>query len=384
MRSAMETQDPLVGRVLGGRFELVRSIGAGTWGVVYEAEHVPLRRKVAVKILRPGAAADGRIRNRFVIEARLLSQLDHPNIVRILDFGRDEEILFLAMEYLDGVTLAASAGREPVMEPKRAAHIMMQVASALAFAHAKSIVHRDIKPANVMLIVADSTDGPAVDHVKVCDFGLAKMLDPEVNVLSQGPVSLQGVALGTPAYMSPEQARGEALDSRTDVFAFGVLFYELLSGRKPYVPEAASDVGAMHESQTPPPLEDLVRDLDPRLGAIVRGAMERDRETRTASAQALKMDLDVFLKSQAPIRRPPSWTPRLSPLPAARAPARPGPSVLEGRASLAIRLAGATPQCAADRTSAAPRAKRVPPAVWVILVALASALVGSIVLLALR
>jgi eukaryotic-like serine/threonine-protein kinase len=289
------TADPLVGRVIGGRFEIGRAIGAGAWGTVYEARHVQLQKRVAVKVLKPRAAGDPRVANRFVIEARLASQLDHPHCVRILDFGRDEDLLFLAMEYLEGENLRGLLDRERRVEPLRACRIMLQVASALGAAHAKSILHRDIKPANIVLVEAAGEDGPIRDVVKVCDFGLAKMLDPDAHPLSHGPVSVQGVILGTPAFMSPEQARGEHLDQRTDIFSWGAVMYCLLTGVHPFEPDAGTDLARMHERREPIPVTAFLPGLDPRLESIVMQAIAKDREKRVASARDLRIELERFL-----------------------------------------------------------------------------------------
>jgi serine/threonine-protein kinase len=300
----MTDRHSMIGRVIGGRFHVVRHIGSGGWGDVFLAEHVPLKRKVALKVLSSTATRDPRITNRFVAEARIASQLDHEHCVRVLDFGRDEDLLYLAMEHLDGESMQAVLAREGRFEPARAASVMAQVADALAAAHARSILHRDIKPGNIMLVVKEKDGERIKDWVKVCDFGLAKMLEPGAEPIVDAPLTIQGAVLGTPSYMSPEQARGEALDQRTDIFSWGVVFYRALSGQLPFGSEA-STVGAVHPTSKPPhALSELVVGLDPQIERIVQWAMAPDREQRCASARELKQRLEPLCRSLPPEEGP--------------------------------------------------------------------------------
>ena len=210
---------------IAGRYDVVQRLGAGAFGTVYKAKDKVLGRMVAIKTIRlEGLAAQGasleELLERFNREARVSAQLKHPNIVTVYDVGNSDGMTYLAMEFIDGVgldRLIANEGRLPV---ERAALIASQVADGLDFAHRHSVVHRDIKPANIMI--------ESGDRVKVTDFGIAKVTD------SGDHLTMTGSLLGTPSYMSPEQARGAALDGRSDLFAVGAVLYEMLAGKKAF------------------------------------------------------------------------------------------------------------------------------------------------------
>ena len=206
------------------RYQVIKRLGAGAFGTVYKAKDKILGRMVAIKTIRlEGLAASGgagleELMDRFKREAMVSAQLKHPNIVTIYDIGDSEGVSYIAMEFIDGVGLdrvIAGAGRLPV---DRAAALAAQVADALDFAHKHNVVHRDIKPANIMV--------EAGDRVKVTDFGIAKVTDSAEHLTATGSL------LGTPSYMSPEQARGSAIDGRSDLFAVGAIVYEMVAGKK--------------------------------------------------------------------------------------------------------------------------------------------------------
>ncbi|MEO6418406.1 MAG: serine/threonine-protein kinase, partial [Polyangiaceae bacterium] len=210
----------LVGSVLGGRYRIVRRMGAGGMGAVYEALQEDLNRRVAVKVLHPHLALDADLVQRFKREAQAAAALGHPNIVHVTDFQVNPgEQPFLVMEYLTGKSFRELMKEETRLPAKRAAFIATQVLSALAAAHEANIVHRDIKPDNIFL----SSTSAMKDLVKVLDFGIAKLLKPS----DEGPLTMAGTVLGTLSYMAPEQARGEVVDHRADLYALGCIMFEL-------------------------------------------------------------------------------------------------------------------------------------------------------------
>lgn len=235
------------GTLVGGRYRIERTLGDGGYGVVYLATQTAMDRSVALKVLRQDLEADQIAIERFYREAKAASSLSHPNIVRIFDFGVDEELsaTYLVMEYVQGRTLEQALRAEGPFSERRAAQILLQVARSLVSAHAADIVHRDLKPANIM--VANLSDGE--EHVKVLDFGVAKILDADAKRITRtdGPI-------GTPAYMSPEQVSGKAIDLRSDLYSLGCVLHELVTGEAPYGSEQAVSVMFQHVSDPVPPL----------------------------------------------------------------------------------------------------------------------------------
>lgn len=284
------------GKVLGD-YRLVREIGRGGMGIVYEAEQVSLERRVALKVLPAGAALDERLAIRFLREARAAARLRHPGIVPVFAAGHEEGVLFFAMELIDGESLAERLARGK-LAPHEAASIALEVASALHHAHEAGLVHRDVKPENIIL----GRDGRA----RVADFGLVRELSGSRLTRSQH-------VLGTPAFCPPEQARGETVDRRGDVYALGAVLYAMLSGRPPYAGEVPAAVLARLLSDSPAPLATLVPDLPERLGGICRRAMARDPARRYPDAAALAQDLEGFLTDEpAPRARIPVVSPLLA------------------------------------------------------------------------
>jgi serine/threonine protein kinase len=291
-----DTLDPLLGRLVAGKLEILRLLGAGAMGRVYHAHHVGLDKPVAIKVLlNPGGSTDAQAL-RFQAEARAASRLDHPNSVQILDFGQDRDgLLYIAMEYLEGVDLQDVLKGHDRLPSARVAFIMSQVFAALGAAHQKGVVHRDMKPGNVMLIEKVGDEGRIQDFVKVCDFGLAKILDGEGD---HPPLTRQGAIFGTPAYMSPEQARGAPLDGRSDIYACGVIMFKMLSGRTPFRAESPTGVLMQHLQDPPPPLRPLAMELDPRLELIVKRCLEKDPNDRFQDAREVRDALREILRAQ--------------------------------------------------------------------------------------
>ena len=279
-----------------GHFHIKALLGAGGMGDVYLAEDTRLGRKVALKLLNAESTGDPERVQRFKQEARAASALNHPNIVTIFEIDEIEGESFIATEFIEGETLRQRMNRAPIMLGDTL-NIIRQIASALREAHAAGIVHRDIKPENVMI----RPDG----LVKVLDFGLAKLNkrnsgDNKIPAIKE-LVTQPGIVMGTVAYMSPEQVRGLDVDERSDVFSLGVMFYEMVTGRKPFVGDTASDLMAEILKSSPAPISQLLPAVSPTLEAIIATALQKDRDERYQTTQQLLDDLSM-LKSQLEIQ----------------------------------------------------------------------------------
>ncbi len=269
-------------------YEIRSKIGTGGMGEVYLAQDTKLDRKVALKILPADVANDPPRLRRFVQEAKAVSALNHPNIITIYQIERIESIDFIATEFIDGVTLRQHL-EDTRIKIGEALDIALQITSALAAAHAAGIVHRDIKPENIML----RGDG----YVKVLDFGLAKLVEqPTTRVEGEAETRAlfktePGLVMGTLHYMSPEQARGQQVDARTDIFSFGVVFYEMIAGRVPFKGDSQADIFVSLLERDPPPLAQYSSDIPPELERIVVACLAKDREQRYQSMTQLANDL---------------------------------------------------------------------------------------------
>jgi serine/threonine protein kinase len=286
--------DPLVGRTIGGgRYRIEFLLGVGGMGRVYNAEHAALAKRIAVKVLDKSFQDDAQFAGRFHQEALAASKLDHRNVMHVLDFGQEPDgLLYIAMELLDGENLASKIEREGAFEFPRVLEIMNQVLAALQAAHDREIVHRDMKPENIVIVPRDDDDGRRVEFVKVCDFGLAKMTDDRASTppgpARRGKLTMVGTVMGTPEYMSPEQCRGEVMDLRTDIYACGVILYELLTGRVPFTSDNPMDILGMHCLAQPMSPRVLNPSITIPLEAVVMKAMAKDRQYRYSSARELR------------------------------------------------------------------------------------------------
>jgi tRNA A-37 threonylcarbamoyl transferase component Bud32 len=282
--------DPFPGRVIAGNFRVQRLIGSGAMGNVYQAEQLSLGKNVAVKILHAHLADDEKLVRRFQREAKSASRLNHPNSIQIIDSGRDADgSLFIAMELLAGRDLARVIREEFPLPLPRIVRILSQVLSALDEAHAQGVIHRDLKPSNIMLI--ERRGQP--DFVKVCDYGIAKA-QMEDGYAEPQMLTIQGLVCGTPEYMSPEQARGEPLDGRTDVYSAAVILFQLVTGDIPFHGNTPLAIVSRHLSESPPLPSS--RRTDPKLPAdlddlIMRG-LAKNRELRPATAAVFREELE--------------------------------------------------------------------------------------------
>src|SRR5579872_4915456 len=242
--------DALVGRTLPGGYRVTNLLGVGGMGRVYCAEQVTLGRTVAVKVVHPHLATDEMTAARFLNEARAASRLSHPNSVAIFDFGRTSDgHAYMVMEFLRGKDLSHVAAADGPLPVKRIVEILKQTLAALSQAHLLGIVHRDLKPENIVLEPLRSGS----DFVKVVDFGLAKILEADAPQSGNGrALTRPGIVCGTPEYMSPEHARGEPLDGRSDLYALGVVLYELLAGQVPFVSDSPTKTLLMHLTDAVP------------------------------------------------------------------------------------------------------------------------------------
>jgi serine/threonine-protein kinase len=270
--------DDLSDKMLG-EFRILRRLGRGGMAEVYLAEQTTLKRNVAIKVLNQDRVADGSYLKRFQTEAMAAGSLSHPNIIQVLMIGEQEGIQYIAQEYVPGMNLREFLSRKGPPELAVALRVFKQVAAALQAAHNAGIVHRDIKPENIMIT--------RKGDVKVADFGLAQ-LTQEGERLN---LTQDGVTMGTPLYMSPEQVTGSKVDSRTDIYSLGVTCYHVLSGAPPFRGETAINVAMQHLKDEPEPLAKVRGDLPPLMCRIVHKMLAKDPEQRYQSAQALLKDL---------------------------------------------------------------------------------------------
>ena len=279
--------DPIVGTVVGERYRVLEAIGRGGMGSVYRVEHLMMKKELALKLLHPELGRLDEVAKRFEREAEAAARLDHPNIIAVTDFGRTADgMLFLVMELLAGASLAAEIrpGGEHghPLGTERATNILKQTLRALEHAHASGIIHRDLKPENIILVERDGQK----DVVKLLDFGIAKITSGESS--NKEALTQAGVVFGTPEYLSPEQAMGEEADGRADLYAAGVMFYEMLTGRRPFEAASKVEVLSMHLTRDAQPMHKVAPDaqIPVALERIVERAMAKKRSERFADAAA--------------------------------------------------------------------------------------------------
>ncbi len=278
----MDNNDKYIGKLLDNRYEILEVIGEGGMAVVYKALCHRLNRYVAVKIMRDDMAADEEFRRRFCAESHAVAMLSHPNIVAVYDVSHSDEIEYIVMELVDGITLRQYMDKKGVVSWKETLHFTKQIAKALSHAHEHGIIHRDIKPQNIMLL----RDGT----IKVGDFGIA--------ALENEMYESDGQAIGSVHYIAPEQARGECPDARSDIYSLGIVMYEMLTQKKPYDGDTIGEIAIKHMNTEPTPPHEIAPDIPPELERITLKAMNAALEQRYQSATELLEDLESFTQEQ--------------------------------------------------------------------------------------
>lgn len=271
----------MIGKILGNRYKLIEKIGGGGMAIVYKAKCKLLNRYVAVKILRPEFKNDKEFVKRFLVEAQSAASLSHPNIVSVYDVGHEDDLHYIVMELIEGITLKQHISDKGPLDWKEAVNIAIQVCSAIRLAHKNNIIHRDIKPHNILI----TSDGNA----KVADFGIAR-------AVSTSTLTGAGNVLGSVHYFSPEQARGRYIDEKSDVYSLGITLYEMITGKLPFDGETPVSVALMHiEKKAAEPVE-LDKNIPGSVNNIILKAIEKDQSKRYKSAENMLEDLHAVLK----------------------------------------------------------------------------------------
>ena len=276
------TTDKYIGKILDDRYEIIELIGSGGMANVYKALCHRLNRYDAVKIMRDETAANTELRRRFRAESQAVAMLSHPNIVSVYDVSHNDDVEYIVMELIDGITLKQYLQKKSVLDPSEVLDFTIQTAKALEHAHSKGIIHRDIKPQNIMLL----KDG----MIKVADFGIASL----ENTIEEN----NGETVGSVHYIAPEQARGEAPDARSDIYSLGIVMYEMLTGRLPYVGNSDVEVAVKHMNTDPVTPRDIVPSIPEELERICLKAMNSNIDERYQSASEMLADLEEY-KSQS-------------------------------------------------------------------------------------
>lgn len=290
--------EAITGRVLAGRYRLHSVLGRGGVGEVYEAEQVQTGARLAVKKLLPGLADAARLAERFRREARAARLLDHPNIVEVVDLVSEQDSLYIVMELVSGRSVASLVEHGEIA-PRRALVIARQVLEALAHAHARGVIHRDVKPDHIMLVKLGEP-GREYERVKLLDLGLVKLIGGAAGEPGSEPLTQTGVVFGTPTYMAPEQALGRRTDARADLYALGVVLFEMLTGRPPFLSPDPRTLTRMHAAAPPPLLSSIARGrpwCTPELEQLVARALAKRPDARYASALEMTAGLDAAFLS---------------------------------------------------------------------------------------
>lgn len=286
---SVPSRDEFLDAILDDKYRIEEKIGEGGMGKVYRATHIHMDSTVAIKILHTHLASDTTALERFRREARAAAHIRHPNAVAVTDFGvaKDSGIAYLVMEFLEGIELRAKIKEQKQLDYEESYHIVQQTCLALQAAHSKGIIHRDLKPDNIWLLRSDE----GIARVKVLDFGIAKLKSSS----DSGTLTQQGMIVGTPFYMSPEQCKGEELDARSDIYSLGIILYEMLTGQVPF--QAATPVGIVlkHANEPPRPPSELRQGIPPSVQEVVLRALKKLPQERQGSALELAQEFEIAL-----------------------------------------------------------------------------------------
>jgi eukaryotic-like serine/threonine-protein kinase len=304
LRVMSETGDPeLIGRRVANKFFIEKFLGGGAMGAVYRARDDSLERNVALKVMHPAVAVDPSFVSRFHREARAASRLDHPNSMRVIEYGEEPDgLLYIAMEYLEGRDLYKVIHEDWPLPEARIADIMMKALAAIAVAHEMGVIHRDLKPENIMILNRKDDEGQ--DIVKVCDFGIAKITEKDDDAPGGPPktagqkLTTAGLVVGTPEYMSPEQARGEKLDARSDLYSMGIILYQLLTGRTPFLADTALAVVLKHISEQPEPPRTIYPGVHKGLESVSLKALAKVRDDRFQAARDMRAAIKAAIEGR--------------------------------------------------------------------------------------
>jgi serine/threonine protein kinase len=282
------------------QYELLEMLSAGGMGAIYKAQNRYTGANVAIKVLYPECAHDPEIWRRFITEAKALSALKHPNICQMYDFGISHgEMPYLVMEWINGISVERKVERDGPLSVREAVQIFQQISAALSQAHQKKVVHRDLKPGNILL-TRDLADGRTIVHL--VDFGIAKEFSDQENKLQTEELNAPATVVGTPAYMSPEQARGASIDWRSDVYSLGCVMYFVLTGNPPFIGEKAGDILHKQINEEPPETDPALK-IPSDLKKIMFKAMQKNPDHRYDSLEHLARDLRRITKDAGLVRR---------------------------------------------------------------------------------
>jgi eukaryotic-like serine/threonine-protein kinase len=283
--------DPFIGKVLEGKYLIVTRIGAGGMGNVYRGRHTKMETNVAIKILHASLVSDAKAVERFRREARAALAVNHPNAIQVMDFGvTEDQTVFIVMELLDGVSLQKVIETEKTLSVSKAVKIFKQICAAVSAAHNKDVIHRDLKPDNVIILNYGKSD----EQVKVLDFSIAKVTSPDKNANTPALTEV-GLVVGTPQYMSPEQAQGLDLDKRADIYSLGVTLYQVLTGSLPFTAASSMALALKHIHALPRPLREVNAKIPLEIETVVMKAMAKRPTDRQQTADELSDELDKAL-----------------------------------------------------------------------------------------